>query len=371
MKLAIITHVPHYPKENTFAGYGPYVREMNLWAQYASHLEIAAPVVNGTTDDIHLPYEHKDVRVFHTPMMAFTSLGMSLRTLLSLPVILFQLFRVMRGADHIHLRCPGTLGLMACFVQMFFPRKAKTAKYAGNWDPNAPQPFSYRLQKRWLSNTFFTRNMKVLVYGEWPNQTRNIVPFFTATYRNSKIEKITNRAFQSPFRFMFVGTLSPGKQPKYVVRMIEGLLKKGVECHLDFYGDGVEKEALKETVARKKLENSITFHGNQTAVVIEEAYKNAHFLVLPSRSEGWPKVLAEAMFWGCIPIATQISCVPWMLGFGDRGILLESDHESNMKQISGLLADSARMIKMAQEGQSWSHQYTLDRFEEEIKTFLT
>lgn len=77
--------------------------------------------------------------------------------------------------------------MLGCLVQIFFPKKIKTAKYAGNWDPEAKQPLSYRIQRWVLSNTFLTRNIQVLVYGEWKQQTKNIKPFFTATYSKSEI----------------------------------------------------------------------------------------------------------------------------------------------------------------------------------------
>ncbi len=370
MKLAIITHVPHIPHNDTYAGYGPYVREMNIWTKYASALDIVAPIAKEEANNIHLPYNHDSLRVFKVPAMAFTSFGRGLKTLLDLPVIFFQLWRAMRRADHIHLRCPGTLGLMGCFVQILFPRKPKTAKYAGNWDPKAKQPFSYRLQKRLLSNTFLTRNMKVLVYGEWPNQTRNVKPFFTATYPERKIEAVLERDYQEPYQFIFVGTLSPGKRPSYVVQLVESLHRKGIPVFLDFYGEGAEGDDVKKYVAMNNLGDIVTFHGNQRADVVEKAYKTAHFLVLPSRSEGWPKVVAEAMFWGCIPIATKVSCVPWMLGNGKRGVLLETRHEEDTLQLQRVIEDKEQLTHMSRLGQEWSHAYTLDRFESEIKTLL-
>ena len=42
---------------------------------------------------------------------------------------------------------------------------------------------------------------------------------------------------------------------------------------------------------------------------IKKAYKRAHFLVFISKSEGWPKVVAEAMFWKCLPISTAMYLV--------------------------------------------------------------
>src|SRR5690606_18301671 len=88
-----------------------------------------------------------------------------LRGFLFFPINMFFLFRAMSAARHIHLRCPGNLSLLGCIVQMFYPRKRKTAKYAGNWDPKSAQPMSYRWQRKILSSTFLTKNISVLVYG--------------------------------------------------------------------------------------------------------------------------------------------------------------------------------------------------------------
>ena len=49
-------------------------------------------------------------------------------------------------------------------------------------------------------------------------------------------------------------------------------------------------------------------------------------------SEGWPKVIAEGMFWGCLPIATRVSCVPNMLNNGKRGIILELTLQEDVKK---------------------------------------
>ena len=37
------------------------------------------------------------------------------------------------------------------------------------------------------------------------------------------------------------------------------------------------------------------------------------------------------MFFGCIPIATSVSCVPWMLGGGSRGILISENNFSGSR----------------------------------------
>ena len=370
MKIAIITSVPHKIHQDQLWSYGPYVKEMNLWGKHVSGIILVAPETGEMVSEIDVAYQHADITHKVIPSISLTSFSELLRTLVRLPGILSAIFGAMRRADHIHLRCPGNIGMLGAMVQIFFPGKPKTAKYAGNWDPSARQPRSYRFQKWLLGNTFWTKNMQVLVYGDWPGQSKNIKPFFTATYPESKTAETVDRCFESPYRFLFVGTLSPGKQPTYVVQLIDALRKRGKQVRLDMYGEGVERDAVEKIIAEKNLGDVITLHGNQSAGVVEEAYKQSHMMLLPSKSEGWPKVVAEAMFWGCLPVVTRVSCVPWMLGEGERGVLLSEEKESDVKLLNELLNDPEAMQRMSETGMQWSRAYTIDAFEREIKKLL-
>ena len=303
---------------------------------------------------------------------SITSVLQLLKTLFQLPLLFYTVYHAMQQADHIHLRCPGNMGLIGALVQILFPNTPKTAKYAGNWDPKAKQPWSYRLQKWLLSNTFLTRNMQVLVYGEWPNQTKNVKPFFTATYSESEIQNlefsIQNKSF--PTSFLFVGTLSKGKQPLYVVQLVEELHKNGKKVTLDLYGEGVLRKELEQYINQHNLQAIVTLQGNQTKETVLKAYQTSHFLILPSKSEGWPKVVAEAMFWGCVPLVSPVSCVPYMLGNGSRGVVLQESLKADSNQLLELLHHPEVYQKMVCEGQNWSRQFTTDKFEAEIKKLL-
>jgi glycosyltransferase involved in cell wall biosynthesis len=370
MKFVIITHTKHILKDGKIFAYAPYVREMNLWTNYVTEVLIVAPTSETEPTNIHLPYDHSNVSVLAIPAISLISFSESLRTLYRLPVIKWKIVKAFKQADHIHLRCPGNIALLGCILQVLFPKKIKTAKYAGNWDPKAKQPWSYRFQKWLLSSTFLTRNMTVLVYGEWPNQSKNIRAFFTATYFKDQIESVAQRKFLKPFRFIFVGSLSPGKRPLYAMELVQGLVEAGFQASLDFYGEGKERQLLENYIDEFNLKDAITLHGNQTAGTLVAAYKLADFIVLPSKSEGWPKAVAEGMFWGAIPIATRVSCVPWMLGNGERGILIEGDLDADIRQLTGMINDPEKLTELSLEAQKWSRKYTLDTFETEIAKLL-
>jgi glycosyltransferase involved in cell wall biosynthesis len=277
---------------------------------------------------------------------------------------------LMAKADHIHIRCPGNVGLIACVAQIFFPHKPKSTKYAGNWDPNSNQPWSYRLQQAILRNRFLTRNMQVLVYGDWPNEPEHIRPFISATFYEADQVPFNERHYNNTLQLVFAASLVPGKRPLLTIQIVEALNQHGHQAVLDLFGDGPLMPELQDYVHTHGLQDLVVFHGNQDIRLIMDYYKQAHFNILPSKSEGWPKAVAEGMFFGCVPIATPVSCVAWMLGEGSRGILIEPELDTAVAIIIDHLKNKD-LNAIAKAAQDWSQQYTFDRLEADIAKVLT
>ena len=370
MTFAIITHVPHILEQNQYFAYAPYVREMNIWAKYVDKLILVAPKSKFRKTSIDINYEHENIDFVAIESFDVLSLRSFLITILKIPKIGWQIYSAMQKADHIHLRCPGNIGLLGSLVQILFPNKTKTAKYAGNWDSKSRQPLSCRLQKWILNNTFLTRNMQVLVYGEWEGSTKNIKPFFTATYNETHKSPIILKDLKNQISFIFVGALVSGKRPLYAIQLVETLYKKGYDVALNLYGEGMERNKLEEYISQNNLEKIVSLKGNQNQDTIKKGYEASYLVILPSDSEGWPKAIAEGMFWGCVPIATTVSCVPFMLDYGNRGVLLDMDLEKDTLQMEILLKNEVDYKSKSEKASDWSRQYTLDVFEEEIKKIL-
>lgn len=368
MRLLVISDAPILRVQGTWQAYAPYVKEMDIWMSQAKETVFVCPT-RYRHQLLKAPFARQDFYIrslrrleFHTLWSAIVSIG-------TLPYQFIVILVEMIKADHIHLRAPGNLCVLACMAQVLLSRKRKTVKYAGNWDPKSKQPLAYRLQKWMLSNTLLTKNIKVLVYGTWQEQSKNITPFFTATYRKAEAKELI-KAFEPPFKALFVGTMGPNKRPLETAQFIKKLRVQGVEIVLDMYGEGTELEAVRHYCEEEELLDVIRLKGNQAATVIQDAYKNAHFVILFSKSEGWPKVVAEAMFWGAIPVVTPVSCVPWMLDHGSRGFLLKKWDNKAAQELSIKLQEAATLKAMSVNAQKWSQHYTIDRFEEAIKQLV-
>ena len=370
MRFLIVSHAEIKKTSEGLFGYAPYIREMNLWFKSVEEVEIISPVSSAPVSSIDMLLDHPRIVVTPVPAFSLTSFKAFVETILICPRLFWVIFRSMKRVDHIHLRCPGNMGLLGCVIQIFFPNKKKTAKYAGNWDWKSTQPWSYRLQQYILRSTLLTHNMKVLVYGEWPDRNKNIIPFFTATYSEKDRVEAIKPSLNEGLNLVFVGGLTSGKRPILALKTLQLLLKENINVRLTVCGDGPERGDLEAFIAAHNLENYISLLGNVNPERVKKEFRNAHILLFASKSEGWPKVVAESMWWGCIPITTAVSCVPQMLGEGLRGVLVEPDSYEMYNAVLLLLKSERERITKAENGKEWSQQYTLERFESEIQKLL-
>jgi glycosyltransferase involved in cell wall biosynthesis len=114
-------------------------------------------------------------------------------------------------------------------------------------------------------------------------------------------------------RLLSVGRLSYQKNYGALVEAFVSLAPRFPEWDLTIVGDGEERASLERLIAEKGLGARVKLPGASTAV--EQLYAGAHLFALPSRWEGFPNALAEAMshglpavgFEGCAGVRDLIS----------------------------------------------------------------
>ena len=89
-------------------------------------------------------------------------------------------------------------------------------------------------------------------------------------------------------------------------------------------GVGTHRAALEAMVAYHHLD-CVTFAGFVDDVA--GIWNDHHGLILPSRCEGLPLVLVEAMLSGRVPIATDVAGIPEVVEDGDTGFLAAAPTE--------------------------------------------
>jgi glycosyltransferase involved in cell wall biosynthesis len=277
----------------------------------------------------------------------------------------------MRDADAIHVRCPGNLGLLGAILAPCFSRFV-VAKYAGQWNGYHGEPWTIGLQRRVLRSRWWRG--PVTVYGDWPDQPRHVVPFFTSMMSAAQVERAADVALHKrigrPLRVLYCGTLTPRKCVDVLVDALGMLRSRGVPIELAVVGGGPQRAALEQQVARLGLSDAVRFAGPLAFDHAITWYSWAHCLVLPSRhSEGWPKVVAEAMCHGVLCVAVAHGHVPAMLA--GRGICLPT---GTADEIAGALEEVARdpdaYAPVIRAAGDWARQFSLEGLRDALAALL-
>lgn len=94
---------------------------------------------------------------------------------------------------------------------------------------------------------------------------------------------------------LFVGRLVDGKRPQDAVAAIKRVREEYPDVKLYLCGEGALSGELEKQVANEQLEESVQFLGQVAYDQMPALYRAGDALVLPSRAEGLPRTVLEAM----------------------------------------------------------------------------
>lgn len=371
-KLLVVSHVVHYLHEGILSAYGPYAREIDIWADLFPEVLIASPCRRESPPFDAIPFTRNNIRIIPQFETGGDDWRAKFEQALMLPAHALRLSKALWQADAVHVRCPGNLGLMGTALAPLFSSRL-VAKYAGQWNGYANEPLTVKLQRSLLSSRWWRG--PVTVYGEWPQQPPHVIPFFTSMMEATQVERATrvaaNKTLATPLRVLFSGRLVSAKRVPAFLEGISIAVRQGVALEAVIVGDGPDREALEEQARKLGVDEQVKFTG---ALPFEEAiqwYEWAHCLVLPSKhSEGWPKVVAEAMCYGVICIAVNHGQVPAMVK--GRGILLSQGSGQEIGEaLINIAAEPAKYTTMMREAAQWAKQFSLEGLRKALSALLT
>jgi glycosyltransferase involved in cell wall biosynthesis len=127
-------------------------------------------------------------------------------------------------------------------------------------------------------------------------------------------------AASDAFRVVYVGSLTQNKSVTTLVEAHARLRRLGVRVTTAIVGDGPDRPRVEGAVRRSDA-GSIVMAGYQPPHAVAAWLRAAHVLVLPSRSEGRPTVVLEAMAAGLPVVATDILGTRELVDHGRTGML--------------------------------------------------
>ncbi len=321
MKLAIISHTEHYRlPDGTIVGWGPTISEINHLAKDFEEIYHIAFLYTKAPSESSLPYTSQKINFIPLKPVGGKGFSSKLELIYNIPTILSTVRKTLKLVDVFQLRTPTGIGVFLIPYLTFFSAKKGWYKYAGNWIQKNP-PLGYALQRWFLKQ----QKRKVTINGRWPNQPEQCLTFENPCLTEAEREEglqITNlKKIEPPFTFCFVGRLEDTKGVQRIIDAFRDLDSLDKVDSIHFIGDGEKMDHYKSQCNTFGL--PALFHGFLERVQVFEIYKKAHFILLPSDSEGFPKVIAEAMNYGCIPLVSDISCVSQYIVDNINGFLIK------------------------------------------------
>ncbi|MBX3457670.1 MAG: glycosyltransferase family 4 protein [Candidatus Paracaedibacteraceae bacterium] len=196
-------------------------------------------------------------------------------------------------------------------------------------------------------------------------QTRNAADYFDLKNKMI-IQNIVpmplhkKSAWGSMINIICVGRLSLQKNHDWLIRVFEKVGFLPPNTSLTIYGEGPERANLERLIRQLKLEDRIFLPG--AVKNIQEKLAEADLFIFPSRYEGFPNALCEAMAVGLPVIASNCTGNIDVVEDGCNGLLFPIGNEEALINHMKILCDDAGLReKLGKKAMEISDTYSPEK----------
>ena len=337
-RLAIISDTSMYQNRSIYI-FEPVFREINFLLKHFKRIDWIGYKSNKLGKMLQIDQTPSNLRIFPLYPSGGQTIIEKLKVIFFFPYYFIKILILILQVDIIFSRGPSIPALITILFSYIFPHKIFFHKYAGDWQIQS-STFSYRIQQFLLS---FGPPGIIIVAKRNSNNPPNISSWINPCL--TREELISNKKiglqknFNFFFSFCFVGRLEDSKGATELLKAINKLDSKHKIKEIHFAGENLLSKKHKFDNINNNIE--LVFHGHLHRDSLNKIYAKSHFIILPSESEGFPKVLAEASSFGCIPIIPQIPSIKEYISNDKKnGIELPSVDYLGIKKVIENLSDN-------------------------------
>ena len=333
MTLAIISHTEHYKDaQGNIVGWGPTVNEINHLLEVFETIYHVAMLHEGQPPPSSLPYTSKRIVFVPLPAVGGKTFKNKLKILFKSLEVIKIVNATLSKVDYFQLRTPTGIGVFLIPYLTLFVKKKGWYKYAGNWNQEHP-PLGYALQRFMLKR----QPRKVTINGQWPNQLKNCITFENPCLTTTDLHEGqvigNNKAIDSMIQICYVGRLEKPKGVEHIIKSIGMLsnLEKERIATVHLVGNGPDLAYFKSIALATGV--NFIFHGFLGRNDVFNIYKQSQVFLMPTTaSEGFPKVIAEAMNFGCIPVVSIVSSIGQYIKHLETGICIKNVNDEEVTE---------------------------------------
>ena len=168
--------------------------------------------------------------------------------------------------------------------------------------------------------------------------------------------------------FVSVGRLHYRKGYHKLIEAHTKLIREGHDHQILIVGEGEHRQNLEKLIKENKVERTFILLGNKMNPY--PYIKNADFFILPSESEAWPLVIAEALILQKPIIATDTGDVSMMIAPEKTGILIPYKVEEMYYSMKRFLTDKPLISDLKSNLQNIEDQFDNKKIFESIEIMM-
>jgi len=170
-------------------------------------------------------------------------------------------------------------------------------------------------------------------------------------------------------RLILVGTLAQlYKGPDVLIDAVGACVREGLNIELVFVGSGGYQAQLEARAAALGVATRVQFRGQvASADAVRAELDHADLFVLPSRQEGLPRAMIEAMARGLPCIGSRVGGIPELLPA--ENLVPPGDPSALARKIHDVLSDPLRMARMSARNLGKAREYRQDVLSDRRRVF--
>ena len=291
-----------------------------------------------------------------------------------LPVYLVQIGRQVRNADVVYIPLPGDLSLLGLAVALAL-KKRIIGRYGSSWPETDQTTFMNRVTKLIMRTVAGGRRLMLAAGrgGQLPAPRMEWI--FSTAISEDEVRMVRpdlDRRPRRPIRVVYAGRISGEKGLDVLLEGVRRWRKQRPELpkmlQVEIVGDGPLRPEFERNVAAADCSEIFRFAGQQDRSDLLRSLLDADVCVLPSRTEGFPKVRLDAMLCGVPVLTTDVGYAREIVGAeGERGWVVPA---GDPEALAGALMEIAEQPRdwpaLRRRCRFYAETFTLERWRRQI-----
>lgn len=376
MRIAVVSHKLCWEEPSSASGFatdGGFPVQMAAISELFDETRVVAPCETGGRSEGITALKGNDLRIVPLSVPKGRGIWRKLDLIRWLLRNGRKIWSEVAAADAVHTPIPGdvgTIGMVFAVIQ----RKPLFVRHCGNW--MVQRTLAERAWKWSMERFAGGRNVMFATGGQPEPPSRrnpNLRWIFSTSLRLEEIDGNAARVLpeDGKIRLVIACRQEPRKGTSIVIESLPGILENFPDAFLDVAGDGSLLDELKRQAVASGCSDRIKFHGKVGQSEVIDLLKKAHVFCYPtSASEGFPKVVLEALSCGLPVVTSRVSVLPQLIT-PDRGVALEEPNASDVAEaVSEICRDPMRYREMSLRAIEIAKEYSLEKWRDEIGTAL-